>query len=365
MTTYPAGTNASLTVQWYEYAGGPPANVTAQTVTIIRISGAVTVVGPTSVGIAQLATGLYSFTWAVPAGEVAGDYVVVWDATDAQLDSVQTSEIFTITGINASTDFGPCAPWEPIWCTQLPTGSEEVSGFALEAATEILWQGTRQRFGVCTTTIRPCRRSCYGSSWPFTNSWWEFGTYPQPVLYAGAWYNITCGSCPDTCSCGPLEQVALPTPARNIIEVKLDGTPMPSGSYRLDDNRFLVRTDGLMWPVCQDLAADDTENNTWSITLQVGEDVPVAGRFAVGELAIDYMKMCLGLACEFPKWATVVNRADVSINFPDFTQVMNAGLTGLPLTDRFLRRYNPHNYEGQPTVYDLDGAPSWRRAGTS
>jgi hypothetical protein len=263
-----------------------------------------------------------------------------------------------------TTDFGPCEPWEPIWCASLPTGSEAVSGFALEAATEILWQGTRQQFGLCTTTIRPCRRSCYGDSWPFTSSWWQFGTYPQPVLYAGAWYNITCGSCPDTCSCGQLHEALLPVPAQQIIEVKLNGSPMPTGSYRIDDNRYLVRTDGFAWPTCQDLSLADTEDNTWSVTLSVGQVVPVSGQFAVGELGIDYMKMCLGLACEFPKWATTVNRADVSINFPDFTQVMNSGLTGLPLTDRFLRRYNPNNYESVPTVYDMDGPAPWRRTGT-
>lgn len=362
MTTYRQGSNATLTVQWYEFAGGPPANVTSQTITIIRVSDSAVIVGPTAVGVTQIATGLYAYNWAIGATEAPGDYAIVWNAIDAQLDPVQTSELVTVT--STATDFGPCAPWDPIYCTVLPTGSEAVSGFAIQAATEILWQGTQQRFGFCTTTIRPCRRSCYGDSWPFSNMWWEFGTYPQPVLYAGAWYNVTCGSCPDTCSCGPLEETVLPVPVVRVIQVKLDGSIMPAGSYRMDDNRKLVRIDGGVWPACQDLALDDSQPNTWSVTVETGEAVPVAGRFAVGELAIDYMKFCLGTKCEFPKWATSVTRADVQLNFPDFTDLLNLGLEGLPLTDRFLRRYNPHNLNGVPTVYDIDGAPAWRRTGT-
>lgn len=364
MTSYSQGSNATLTVQWYEFAGGPPADVTGQTITIIRASDSAVIVGPTVAGINQLAVGLYSFIWAIGVLEAPGDYAVVWNAVDAQLDPVQTSELVAVTSTPTATDFGPCEPWTPIWCAALPTGSEEVSGFALQAATEILWQGTRQQFGLCTTTIRPCRRSCYGDSWPFTSSWWQFGTYPQPVLYAGAWYNITCGSCPDTCSCARLEEALLPVPAQQIIEVKLNGSVMPTGSYRIDDNRFLVRTDGFSWPMCQDLTAADTEDNTWSVTLSVGQLVPTAGRFAVGELAIDYMKYCLGIGCEFPRWTTNITRADVSLTFPDLSSLLNAGLEGLPLTDRFLRRYNPHNYDSVPTVYDMDGPAPWRRTGT-
>ena len=101
MANYSQGTDATLIVQWYEFVGGPPADVTAQTITITRIAGSAIVVGPTSVGINHLATGLYEFAWPIPANEVIGQYLVVWNATDAQSDPVQASEIITV--VSAAT----------------------------------------------------------------------------------------------------------------------------------------------------------------------------------------------------------------------------------------------------------------------
>lgn len=56
---------------------------------------------------------------------------------------------------------GPCEPWSPIWnCANL-VGAEAVSGTAVQAATEILYNRSAQQFGICTFTVRPCREDCY------------------------------------------------------------------------------------------------------------------------------------------------------------------------------------------------------------
>ena len=66
-------------------------------------------------------------------------------------------------------------------------------------------------------------------------------SYPQPALVGGLWFNLTCGSCAGGCSCTPVSEVRLPAPVNTIVEVKIDGTPLVSGAYRVDNNRLLVQ----------------------------------------------------------------------------------------------------------------------------
>lgn len=274
----------------------------------------------------------------------------------------------TITGgsimPSVTTSFGPC-PWDPILCCTWPTGSEAVTGNAILAATESLWQASGQRYGLCTSTIRPCRRDCFNQQgWPFSGgSWWEWtgaGTWPQPLLYKGLWYNITCGGgCGGDCSCGVLSETILPGPVAAVTQVMLDGSVLASGSYRLDDNAKLVRTDGGMWPTCQDMASPDTASNTWSVTFQWGETVPTLGRLALGELACEYARACMGEECRLPKNVASLARQGVQITFPT-----NATwLERLFYVPQFVDYGNPHELDGAPMVYDIDG-PTFRREGT-
>lgn len=260
---------------------------------------------------------------------------------------------------------GPCLPWDPIFCCDLPAAAIPISGSALIAATEVLYNLSGQLFGLCEFTFRPCRRDCYGNSWPFdSGQWWQWGgLYPRPVLFDGAWFNLTCGSCSGTCSCGPLEEAWLPGPIGTVTQVLINGSPMPTGSYRVDDFRKLVRTDGGRWPVCQDLSQPDTANNTWSVTMTVGEQVPVIGRYAVGELACEIINSCTGGVCVLPKNATTITRQGVSIDFPTFTELLSSGMLGLRWTDMFIATYNPQRLKARPQVFDVDGMP-YRRAGT-
>jgi hypothetical protein len=138
---------------------------------------------------------------------------------------------------------------------------------------------------------------------------------------------------------------------------------MPTGSYRVDDFRQLVRTDGGRWPECQDLSAADTEDNTWSATFLIGEAVPTIGGYAVGELAQEIMAGCLGETCAFPKNATSVTRQGITIDFPTFTELLTNGMLGLRWTDMFIATYNPSRLRARPQVYDVDGM-AYRRTNT-
>lgn len=261
-----------------------------------------------------------------------------------------------------TADFGPCADWPVRWTCDVSTESPTATGAAVTAATYVLWALSGRQFGTCTTTLRPCRRECYDEAqWgsyglPWTTSWDYAGsTYP--------WFILGCGSCRGTCSCSAVSEVELPSPVQSIVTVKLDGVAAPTGSYRLDNNRLLVRTDGQQWPRCNNLNLADTQPGTWSVTAVYGQPVPKAGEFAVGELACEIIKAGNGEECRLPPGVTNLTRQGVSIEIPDIGDLFRDGKTGLYLCDMFLSAVNPHKIMQRGRVYSPDRIIH-RRAGT-
>ena len=264
---------------------------------------------------------------------------------------------------------GPCEAWDPIWCCSLTGATPAATGIAAQIATEILYHLSGQQFGLCEFTVRPCVHQCWaGGGWPGMGSWWEWSGayYPQPFLFNGAWTNLTCGLCGDRCSCTELSEAWLPGPINTITQVKLDGTILVSGTdYRVDDFRKLVRLGGGRWPECQDMTLADTEDNTWSVTLVIGQEVPMIGRLAAGELACEVLPCLNGTGnCRLPMNATQVTRQGVTIDFPTFSELLANGSLGLMWSDRFIATYNPSRLRAAPRVYDVDGGPGFRRVGT-
>lgn len=261
-----------------------------------------------------------------------------------------------------TSDFGPCSDWPTRWVCDVSTQSPTATGMAVEAATRILWSLSGRRFGTCQVTLRPCRSDCM-DNWSSYPGWdWPTG-YTMPPW---DWYTIpyACGSCMRGCSCNYLSEVVLPSPVSSIVTVKMDGTPMATGgAYRLDDNRFLVRTDGQSWPRCNNLLLDDSQVGTWSVTALYGEDVPASGQFAMGELACEILKAAAGEDCRLPPGVTQLVREGVTISYPDVGQLLKEGRTGLYLVDLFLASENPKGLRQRGRVYSVD-SPRHRRAGT-
>lgn len=259
--------------------------------------------------------------------------------------------------------YGPCETWDPIVCVTWPTGSEAITGYALESATLALWSASGRIFGLCEHTIRPCRRDCFGDA----AGWWQWtpgeASWPASALIRGAWFNLTCGSCSDSCSCVGLEEALLPSPVAEIVSVKLNGeTLATTGVYRVDDDIKLTRIDGGAWPTCQDMAAADDQDNTWSVTLRVGIEVPTLGRQAVGELAREIAAACLGTECRLPPGVAQLVRQGVTIDFGDSN--MNDISERLYFSGMFINSVNPGRLqEFAPEVFFVDGDP-WRRTGT-
>lgn len=259
---------------------------------------------------------------------------------------------------------GPCADWPVTWTCELDTLNPAVTGLAVSMATETLWSLTGMRFGLCEVTLRPCARECQtGSFYDDFGPPWASGSYPQPALIGGLWYNLTCGSCSGDCSCGAVSEVRLPAPVYEIVEVLIDGTVLASSSYRLDNNRLVVRTDGGHWPRCNDLSKDDNETGTWSITALYGEPLPEGASLAVGQLACEIAKAAAGGDCKLPVGLQQLVRQGVTISYPDVGELFRQGRTGLYLVDMFVSTWNPYGLRQRSRVYSVD-RPSVRRAGT-
>lgn len=260
-------------------------------------------------------------------------------------------------------NFGPCDTWPVHLICDLPVEAAPITGFAIEMATDLLWSLTGMRFGLCNVTLRPCRRECYQ---PFPDDWymWPYtGTFPQPALIGGQWFNLTCGGCPGTCSCTSVSEFRLPSPVHEIIDITIDGSPMPTGSYRVDNNRLVVRQDGGVWPLCNDLSVPDGEEGTWTVTFTVGEPVPDGARLAMGELVCEIIRGATGGDCRLPAGVTQLIRQGVTIQYPDVGELFRQGRTGLYLVDMFINTWNPYGLRQKSRVYDVDN-PSVRRTHT-
>lgn len=266
-----------------------------------------------------------------------------------------------------TADFGPCEPWPVRWVCDVSAESPTATGTAVASATRILWALSGRQFGTCTTTIRPCRSDCY-DSWPYGgyDLWHGPTTYGYGYLdFTGLyWYPLGCGGCASGgCSCSVVSEARLPDTVDHIVTVKVDGTPLVTGAYRVDDNRLLVRTDGGQWPRCNDLSKNDDQVGTWSVTASYGQAVPESGQVAVGELACEILKAMRGEDCRLPPGVTQLVRQGVTIQYPDIGQLLKEGRTGLYLTDLFLASENPTGLRSRGRVYRIDH-PSHRRAGT-
>ncbi len=240
--------------------------------------------------------------------------------------------------------------------------SESLTGYAVSMATRTLWALSGRRYGLCEVTLRPCRKDCH-DPWPWGWSEWDLGALGTSI-WSGYWYwlPLACGVCTAGCSCTSVSEVVLPARADHIVQVKIDGTPLVTGAYRLDDGRRLVRTDGGDWPYCNDLNLDDTEPGTWSVTAAYGAQVPDSARLAMGELACEIIKAGRGEDCRLPAGVVSLARQGVTIQYPDLGQLMKDGRTGLYLVDMFLQTENPDGIKQRGRFYSVDSPPP-RRTG--
>lgn len=256
---------------------------------------------------------------------------------------------------------GPCA-WDIVFnpCCEcwdsLDPGSQQR---ALDYATTVLWAATGKQFGSCPQTVRPCGRYCGTSN---VGLWWNdglFGPY-LPYILNGQWRNCWCGcgDGPGCCSCEPSQQVYLPGPVTGVTSVIQDGFLVDPSAYRVDDAKWLVRTDGGAWPECQNFNVDAGlgvfNDNTLVVTYSRGEAPPQALLDAAATLACEFAKACAGQSCRLPGRLSTVARQGVQLTFQNIDYIIDRMFTGIPEVDQIIRAYNPYGLARPMRVYSPD-----------
>lgn len=242
----------------------------------------------------------------------------------------------------------------------LPDGVQEWSE---QMAIEILWAASGRRFGLCTSTYRPCRVGCEVGG-PRIDAWnlVASGGWPNRDPWGGSIFALIGCGCSDNCSCTTLESIDLwHKNVREIIEVTIDGDVLAESAYRLSKNR-LIRVDGESWPACQDWEVDAGAVGSWSVQYVHGTSVPFGGRVAVGILANELRKsVCGDDECELPRRVQTRTHSGVSVAFIDPMTFLADGLTGLYEVDLWIRSVNPNRLLRRPRVHRVDD-PARRRS---
>jgi hypothetical protein len=208
---------------------------------------------------------------------------------------------------------------------------------ALDYATTVMWAATGKQFGLCP----------YCADSGGMGFFWSGGVY-IPYLFNGQWRNCFCGcgTGPGCCSCEPHCQVYLPGPVASVTEVIQDGFLVDPSAWRVDNNQWLVRTDGDCWPKCQNFSVDAGlgvfNDNTMQVTYVRGLPVPAAVLNAAATLACEFAKACRNLACRLPGRLSTVARQGVQLTFQNIDFLINDMFTGIPEVDQIIKAYNPY-----------------------
>lgn len=254
---------------------------------------------------------------------------------------------------------GPCV-WSitvteeccPGW-TALPQAQKDR---AIRLASYVMWAATGRRYGICTNVVRPCgndRRCGECGSYNFFNGWM------RPFILDGLWRNCLCG-CP--CDCKPHCQIKLAGWVDSVTEVLIDGVILAASAWRVDDNQWLVRTDGECWPTCQDYNVDVPAAGTLQVTYGRGEPIPLAVLDAAAVLACEFAKSCGDLAgsCRLPGRLQTLTRQGVTVSMIDIDRMLALGLTGITEIDMIITAVNPYAKKQRPFFYSFDTSPRQR-----
>lgn len=196
-----------------------------------------------------------------------------------------------------------------------------------EMAVAFLWAWTGQNLGLCPETFVVTaggRCDCYsGRESTFWGRGPRNGQYrrtARPVLAGGLWREPGCGHA------APWE-VELPGPVYDVQGVTVGGEPF-TGDIRVDNRRYLVRTDGQAWP----------RDGSVVVSYRRGAPVPVGGQIAAGVFTCELNKAAnRDKSCSLPQRIQSITRQGVTVgvaidNFED----VERGRTGIWLIDSWV-----------------------------
>lgn len=247
---------------------------------------------------------------------------------------------------------GPCS-WGTLdtsccaefWATLSP--AEQLA--ATNAATFVVWAATGRRYGLCDITVRPCGPWCSDNG--IVGYSWDSGSF-IPYIAGGVWRNCWCGMAAGCC-CEPSQQVYLPGPVASVTSVTQDGVVVNAANWRVDDGRWLVRTDGVAWTQCQNYDVDSGVG-TLIVAYQRGTAVPAHLLTAAGIYACEWAKACRGTTCELPSRVVTLSRQGTTFQMTDVDSLLSRGLTGIQRVDQLIALENPHGLTHRMRLYSPD-----------
>lgn len=277
---------------------------------------------------------------------------------------------------NAPCDWPVAYPSDPddpdaptadcVTCTALDRLTREQRERVETMAIELLWSWSGRRYGLCKVSVRPCRFECAERPSTFSGRSGRRGQVAgwTPALIGGQWYNLGCGMCSSGCTCTPDRATSLELPGNvhAIEEIWVDGILLDPESYTLRDG-ILYRTDGGVWPECNDELSDPREPGSlaWEITYQRGYPVPTGGQVSAYLLACELAKaMCGDNDCALPRRVQSVTRQGVSVAILDSFEDLDEGRTGIWEIDSWLSSVS-FQQASPPQVFSPDIAPGSMR----
>lgn len=249
-----------------------------------------------------------------------------------------------------------CGTWEldDTCCDDWIDYTPAVTGRAATLAVNHLFRATGRRFGTCDLTIRPCATSCFSGTWstytggPARPPGLISSHSLTPTLIDGKWHNFNGGvfAC-STCFCDTPDILNLPTsPVISITDITVDGTSIPLAGFQIVGPNQLVAPTGFNFPTCQNLGIVAGEEGTWSVTYTHGRPPPPDAPYALGLLACEYAKACVGEKCRLPGNLERLTRQGVTQSF-DPNQIP---FTGIHEVDAFIKSVNPSLLPQRSTV---------------
>ena len=225
---------------------------------------------------------------------------------------------------------------------------------ALAVATDLIWKLSGRVFGLSPEVLRPCfgppRPSLYEGR---SHSGHREAGYFWPGVINGTQFTGSCG-CVSDCSCVGPSEISLVGPVHSVVEVLIDGEIIDAGMYRLRNRRWLVRTDGLPWPQTQDMSVADNAVGAFTVAYLRGIVLPVAGQYALGDLACEFLKASSNEACRIPDRAMSLSRQGVDIQLLDPAVLFDGGFTGVSSVDLWIASVNPGKTRQQPYIASPD-----------
>lgn len=224
-------------------------------------------------------------------------------------------------------------------CANIATVSDARLTTAIAIASGVLRELAGGRFGQQVVTVRPnlCTPSC---------------TCIGPA-------RATPDRSTPTCTCDWREGLVLPGHVDRVEEVRLDGAVLAPSTYRLFDDRRLVRLDG-SWPCCQRITDANDGQGNFTVRYRLGNAPNDFARWAAAEMACHLALAFVGSEeCKLSPHVVSLARQGVNLAM-DPGAFFREGRTGLDLVDLFLSTYNPTRQRTRPTIASPDRLPTTR-----